>query len=603
MSINARAARGARCFVRATAACTCALVHAILAASAADAQSLPPHDRVIVFGDSISDSGNYAGKAPDGAGRFTTNPDPVWVERIARGLELDLAPHAAGGTNYAEGGARVAVPRPDAPGNLSRRPVTEQIADFLANDGKLDARSLVILQGGGNDVFATRMNGPADTQEDLETLRIAAETLAGQAQTLLAAGAGTLVTTSVPKFEHYNARYDAALVALGLNLLYVDMATLIGEIEGNPAEFGILNTKDRACRGTALESFVCLPGDYVQPDANRTYLYADAVHFTGVVHEIQADLTLAMLRAPGQFAQLPLVVLADAEQQGRLAREQVEALHLPGWRAIGGLHGARVDHSGPRPAGNGYAEAIGLQAGAARSFASGATAGAYLGWSGGSAHFAQGMGALAHDSYSLTAFAALERRHYALAVLVTAGRSGLDDIERYIALGPARRTERGSTEAYFSAFEGRASYRFPLGRARLSPFATLRYDRITVAGYAEAGARSSQVSVADQRLERLELGTGLRLTSTTQRGMMSWLELGYVGDVLNQPASVAILPSGAPVWFSSTPYAPFGDHLFYGIGASGKLTSTTSLGISIRGRHGEADQGDLYGGLSLSLRL
>src|SRR5687768_5363329 len=130
MLIDPRRARDARCFARTTCTSALALLSAMLTISTANAQTATPYDRIIVFGDSISDSGNYADKAPDGAGRFTTNPDPVWVELIAAGLDLDLLPQAIGGTNYAEGGARVAVPRPDAPGNLSRRPVTEQVADF-----------------------------------------------------------------------------------------------------------------------------------------------------------------------------------------------------------------------------------------------------------------------------------------------------------------------------------------------------------------------------------------------------------------------------------------------------------------------------------------
>lgn len=601
MSTSVRASRGVHNFV--CAASTTILVMAILGNEPARAQSAPPHDRIIIFGDSISDSGSYADKAPAGAGRFTTNPDPVWVELIAQGLELDLAPHQAGGTNYAEGGARVATARPGAPGDLSRRPVTQQVADFIANDGVLTAHSFVILQGGGNDVFATRANGPADTPEDVETLRVAAETLADQASMLLDAGAGTLVTTSVPKFEHYNARYEAALAARDLNVLYVDMAGLIAEIENDPSEFGILNISDRACRGSALESFVCLPQDYVQPDANRTYLYADAVHFTGVVHEIQADMTLAMLRAPGQLAQLPYLVRASAQLEGQLAREQAGMVHLPGWRLIGSAHGARTDHPGRLPTGNGYAEVAGLQAGAAHSFAAGISAGAYLGWSGGSAQFAQASGGATHDSYALTGFAAIERARYALSLSATIGRSDLRHIERHIVLGPASRVEQGATDGHFSAFEGRASYHVPLGLVRMSPFAMMRYDRVTVAGYAEAGSRSSQISVADQRLEQLELGAGLQLTPAARGELMPWIELGYAGELLNRSAQIAIRPSGAPVWFTSTPGAPVGDQFIYGVGVSGTMAGRTSLGFSIRGRQGSDDQAEFIGGLSFSLRL
>lgn len=60
--------------------------------------------RVSVFGDSISDDGAYAAPAPPGAGTFTTNPDPNWVETIATGLGLPLSSSAAGVADYAEGG-------------------------------------------------------------------------------------------------------------------------------------------------------------------------------------------------------------------------------------------------------------------------------------------------------------------------------------------------------------------------------------------------------------------------------------------------------------------------------------------------------------------
>lgn len=71
-------------------------VAACAAAAPAFAQAPSPHARVIVFGYSISDGGAYADRAPAGAGRFTTNPHPVWVGIIAVGFELD-GPRAARG--------------------------------------------------------------------------------------------------------------------------------------------------------------------------------------------------------------------------------------------------------------------------------------------------------------------------------------------------------------------------------------------------------------------------------------------------------------------------------------------------------------------------
>src|SRR4051812_18671090 len=65
--------------------------------SGVPAQAEPAFQAIVVFGDSLSDTGN--------AGRFSNGP--VWVEALARGLNLPLRPSQAGGTNFAVGGARL----------------------------------------------------------------------------------------------------------------------------------------------------------------------------------------------------------------------------------------------------------------------------------------------------------------------------------------------------------------------------------------------------------------------------------------------------------------------------------------------------------------
>ena len=62
---------------------------------------------VVVFGDSLSDSGNSGNLArrtwpglPAG-NSFTTNPDPVAAEIVARAFGVSGEPSFAGGPNYA----------------------------------------------------------------------------------------------------------------------------------------------------------------------------------------------------------------------------------------------------------------------------------------------------------------------------------------------------------------------------------------------------------------------------------------------------------------------------------------------------------------------
>ena len=69
--------------------CSVILVGAIATCvMSASAQDPPPFDH-IVFGDSLSDTGN--------AGRFSNGP--VWVEQLAARLEVALRPTQAGGLN------------------------------------------------------------------------------------------------------------------------------------------------------------------------------------------------------------------------------------------------------------------------------------------------------------------------------------------------------------------------------------------------------------------------------------------------------------------------------------------------------------------------
>src|SRR5512138_2005682 len=145
-----------------------ALLVSVFAGAMAPAASAQTFSNVYVFGDSLSDAGTYrpffqaltaqgfpAQLVPI-MGRFTTNPGPVFSEILVdRYTDNAPAPSNAGGTIYAQGGARVTqVPGVFTAPGMPQRPVSTQVDEFLAaNGGAADPNALYSVWAGANDVF------------------------------------------------------------------------------------------------------------------------------------------------------------------------------------------------------------------------------------------------------------------------------------------------------------------------------------------------------------------------------------------------------------------------------------------------------------------
>jgi phospholipase/lecithinase/hemolysin len=118
--------------------------------------------KLVVFGDSLNDSGNmvqFTGgvfPAPPNYAYGRQSNGPVWVEYFAQRLELTDRVE-----NYAVVGALL-KPRPgygsnawsDTFSGLDGTDVTSQIIDFLSESNwQADPRALYVLEGGANDFF------------------------------------------------------------------------------------------------------------------------------------------------------------------------------------------------------------------------------------------------------------------------------------------------------------------------------------------------------------------------------------------------------------------------------------------------------------------
>ena len=229
--------------------------------SSLPSMAAPAFDRLVVFGDSLSDTGN--------AGRFSNGP--VWVEQLAARLGLALAPSRRGGLNFAVGGARL-DPR-SGPDSLRAQ------ADlFLARSSPLGGpgptgRALHVVSGGGNDVLAAlgRPDGPALVDRAAVSLASILGDLAGQ-------GAGDVLVPNLPNIGmtpavrargsrtvaeardltlRFNGALDRALTELAratsLRVYRLDVWTLAERVTADPAALGFTDAVTPCQRLPACE--------------------------------------------------------------------------------------------------------------------------------------------------------------------------------------------------------------------------------------------------------------------------------------------------------------------------------------------------------------
>ena len=214
--------------------------------AASPAQEQPTFDHIVVFGDSLSDMGN--------AGRFSNGP--VWVEQLADKLHVTLRPSDHGGENFAIGGARL-DPK-SGPDSLRA-----QVDRFLQRKALPEGRTLYIVWGGSNDIFAA-----LDERKALAQLDTAAESLKSIVADLVQNGAQDLLVPNLADVgmtpevraqgrkaveearrltEHLNKTVDNDLAALNssasntFKVHRLDVWSLAEQARKQPSSFGLRN--------------------------------------------------------------------------------------------------------------------------------------------------------------------------------------------------------------------------------------------------------------------------------------------------------------------------------------------------------------------------
>ena len=300
--------------------------------SAARAQTM--YSQIIVFGDSLSDTGNDAdvsdakygvripGPGPDTEidytdGRFTSGKDTdpastlhggIWHEQLAK-IFLGMTAASAsldGGLDYAYGGATTedgtrvldfgTIAGTDF--NITVNNMGQQITDYLTKYGTVDPKALVVVWGGANDIFISA----TDAASLITTGKQAAKREAALITRLAQAGAVNFLVPNLPPIGNtpryntsagdtaaYNAASDAfntrlpkqiakvtaALAAQGItvNIKTLDVGNLFTRLIGNQQSYNFYNITDSAQK-ESVKADNYLFWDDVHPTASGHYQLA-----------------------------------------------------------------------------------------------------------------------------------------------------------------------------------------------------------------------------------------------------------------------------------------------------------------------------------------
>lgn len=258
------------------------------------------YDKIIVFGDSLSDMGNIDdgtfGIEPGGdywEGRFSNGQ--VWIERLSSRLGLPLAMSRSNGTNWAHGGAQTGTGTygflffqfPNA---------TTQVTRYLNTNPTITSNNLFVVWAGANDYF----DGQTNTS-------VPVNNVAGMVTSLYNRGARQFLVPNIPLLGNipsyfgtadaeamnlrslqHNAGLVNAVASLRANLSGIQITTLdiandLNDIQAYPFLWYLTNVTQPALTTAGNDD---------------QFLFFDDVHPTRMGHQALSEVAFDVVTPP-----------------------------------------------------------------------------------------------------------------------------------------------------------------------------------------------------------------------------------------------------------------------------------------------------------------
>ncbi|MBX3477892.1 MAG: autotransporter domain-containing protein [Brevundimonas sp.] len=609
--------------LRSAAAAALTVAAACAVAGAANAQS---YDRLVVFGDSLSDNGNlYAitgGAQPPAPfywqGRFSTGP--VFTEQLGFTTQkigfnvfgpLDPSLNIAGNVNAAFGGAVTGLEtRPGSPPGMM-----DQLNAYLARGGTFSSGSLVSVLGGANNIFQAlpTAGASANPLAAISPVSTAAAADVNQIVNRVAqSGAGTVLVTNLPKLSitpqfrgqaaapladyavtTFNTALTTGLAATAAarpntNIIMMDIFKIGDTIIANPGAFGLTNVTTACFNQQQLT--LCSTPD--------TYFYLDGVHPTGRGHQILAALaddylyygdhganTTHQGETASRHRQDSLSDATDA-LSGRATWAAQTSISVTGLMdktdidARGVVGAARSDGKGVRMALESGTETLRFGMAGAWRVAD-----------------VEGAGhSFTLNSLGLDVYAGFRSGDVFVNAAAGVSNDDYNDIERMTSLAPI--IHSGSTAGVSKGARLQAGMWWDMGGLALSPRAAVTWVSSDVNGYVEQGV-AAQLSYQDRTVDGAFAEISLRAEADLG-GWNVYAEGGYRDSISDSdnPVRVGILSNTAQI-LSRSVDDPFGGQVTASAGLTGDM-GPFQVEVGYRGRFG--DHADSHMG-AITLRL